>query len=81
MSGAISINTYPFYILHFTFYIFYPPPPLSLQRPSAWAPLARSPPRRLLDTLSDRYRTTALESDGRRSLIYHILRFIKEQDL
>ena len=78
MSGAISINTYPFYILHFTFFT---TPPLSLQRPSAWAPLARSPPRRLLDTLSDRYRTTALESDGRRSLIYHILRFIKEQDL
>ena len=67
-------------LLHFTFYIFYHPP-LSLQRPSAWAPLARSPPRRLLDTLSDRYRTTALESDGRRSLICHILRFIKEQDL
>ena len=25
-------------LLHFTFYIFYPPPPLSLQCPSAWAP-------------------------------------------
>ena len=48
---------------------------------SAWAPLARSPPTRLLDTLSDRYRTTALESNRRRSLICHILRFIKEQDL
>jgi len=81
MSGAISINTYPFYILHFTFYIFYHPP-LSLSTPlSLGTPQPEAYPRRLLDTLSDRYRTTALESDGRRSLICHILRFIKEQDL
>ena len=39
MSGAISINTYPFYILHFTFYIFLPPaPPLSLMPHSLGSP-------------------------------------------
>ena len=68
-------------LLHFTFYIFYPPPPLPFNPPQLGDPSARSSPRRLLDTLSDRYRTTALESNRRRSLICHILRFIKEQDL
>ena len=74
LSGATPNNTYPLDIFY--------QPPLSLSNPPQLEdPPARSSPQRLLDTLSDRYRTTALESNGRRSLIYHILRFIKEQDL
>ena len=65
MSVAISINTYPFYILHFTFYIFLPPPPLSLPIPlSLGTPQPEAHHRRLPDTLLVRYRTIALESRG-----------------
>ena len=77
MSGAISINTYPFYILHFTF--FTTTPPSLSNAPQPGPPLARSPPQTASTYLSVRYRNHCLRKHGRRRLIYHILRFIDNQ--
>ena len=77
VSGAISINTYPFYILHFTF--FTTTPPSLSNAPQPGPPLARSPPQTASTYLSVRYRNHCLRKHGRRRLIYHILRFIDNQ--
>ena len=73
MSGAISINTYPFYIF------FTNPPPTPSNPPQPGDPPARSPPQTASRYLSVRYHYHCLRKHGWRRLIYHILRFIDNQ--